>query len=201
MPHAIAEATSGRAKCRGCKQAIQKGELRLGEAVPNPFGDGEAVHWYHLACGARLRAEPFLEAVSELEGDTASEKKDTLPGDEVLGPLKELAELGKTYYRLQRFVGVQVAPSGRARCQGCREMIEKGALRFVLQRIEDGMASGAGFVHVGCAHSYAGAVDGMVPRVRDAAELSSEQWAEVESALEAQSKLEREVKIPYAQRS
>jgi hypothetical protein len=75
-------------------------------------------------------------------------------------------------------------------------LIEKGALRFVLERIEDGMVAGAGFVHVGCAHAYAGAVDGILERVRGVSELSDEEWSVVEATIETQGKLPREKREP-----
>ena len=54
MAHVIEPAKSGRASCRTCREPIAKGELRLGEEVPNTFSDsGEATHvWHHLACAA-----------------------------------------------------------------------------------------------------------------------------------------------------
>ena len=63
MAHTIEPATTGRAKCRGCGEAIPAGMLRFGETVPNAFGEGEATHWFHLDCGAFRRPHPFLEAV------------------------------------------------------------------------------------------------------------------------------------------
>jgi hypothetical protein len=50
-------AKSGRAKCRKCKQAIAKGELRFGEETVNAFSDsGEPSYfWYHLGCAAKAR--------------------------------------------------------------------------------------------------------------------------------------------------
>jgi hypothetical protein len=189
MAHLIERASTGRAKCRACKQSIGKGTFRLGEEVPNAFGDGTATHWYHVECGARQRALAFLGAWDDFKG---------LPeATEVSDQLLHTAELGRTYYRLQRFIKVELAPSGRARCQGCRSLIEKGALRFVLQRIEDGMAAGAGFVHVACAHSYAGAVDEMEERVLSLSELDAESWTQVKAAIAQQLNLPREVKIPY----
>ncbi len=198
MPHCFQKAPSGRAKCRACKKAISKGDYRLGEEVPNAFGEGTAMHWYHVECGARQRAEAYLtawEAFKLEPGDV--EDKETRSLLEKGDVFAATAELGKTYYRLQRFIKVEPAPSGRARCQACRELIEKGALRFVLQRIEDGMVSGAGFIHVGCAHAYAGAVDELLARVRDLSELEEESWSEVERAVAEQEQLPREVKIPY----
>jgi hypothetical protein len=188
MPHELQAAKSGRAKCRACKQPIEKGTLRLGEEVPNAFGDGEAKHWYHMRCGALRRPEAFIAAV----GDVSDEVSPLLDDGEK-AELLVLAEPGTVYYRLARFVKAHAAPSGRARCQGCRELIERGALRFVLERIEDGMVSGGGFVHIACAHAYAGAVDGVLERVQNLSELSEEEWAQVKAALEEQAKLERVV--------
>ncbi len=186
MPHELSPAKSGRAKCRACKRAIDKGEVRLGEEVPNPFGDGAATHWYHSRCGALRRPEAFLAAL-----DTMTDEVGELFTSADCDALRGLAEPGVVYYRLRRFVKTEEAPSGRARCQGCRELIEKGDLRFVLERIEDGMVSGGGFVHIGCAHRYAGAVDGILERVRSLSDLDEEKWELVERQLEEQAKLPR----------
>lgn len=186
MAHELEPAKSGRAKCRACKLTIEKGQVRLGEEVPNPFGEGAAKHWYHLRCGALRRPEAFLEALS-----TINEEAGELVSDVERESLRALAEPGTLYYRLCRFVKVEEATSGRARCQGCRKLIEKGQLRFVLERIEDGMVSGSGFVHITCAHEYAGAVDGVIERVKSLSELSEEQWRLVETAVEKQATLPR----------
>lgn len=47
MPHLIEAAKSGRAKCRKCKEKIEKGELRFGHEVANAFSDS-TLQWYHL---------------------------------------------------------------------------------------------------------------------------------------------------------
>ena len=186
MPSELEQAKSGRAKCRACKEAILKDSLRLGEAVPNPFGEGEAKHWYHLRCGALRRPEAFLEALG-----TISEEIRALFSPEEQQELSQIAELGQAHYRLCRFVDVQEASTGRARCQGCRALIEKGELRFVLERVEDGMVSGGGFVRIGCAHKYAGAVDGILERVKSRGSLSEDQWAVVRAKLAEQQALPR----------
>lgn len=178
MPHEITLASTGRSKCRGCKTSIEKGALRFGEEVPNAFGDGRAVHWYHLRCGARRRPESFFEALESFTEEGID------PEERIA--FEDLCRWGRDFPRLSRFVQVHAAPSGRARCQGCRELIEKGELRFVLERVEDGMVAGAGFVHVACAHQYAGAAHGILERVRAQSELSEEQWQEVEGAIAQQ---------------
>lgn len=184
MPHQLEAAKTGRSKCRACKQSIEKADVRLGEAVPNPFGEGEATHWYHWVCGARRRPEAFLSALEENAEVASGFDK------EQVSALRHAATKAVTFYRLCRFVRAEKASSGRARCQGCRQLIEKGALRFVLERIEDGMVSGAGFVHVGCAHKYAGSVDGVLERVEAQSQLSEEEGAQMRAALLSQAALE-----------
>ena len=143
MAHVIEPAASGRAKCRGCGEPIAKDELRLGERLPNPFGEGEMTLWFHPFCGAYKRPEPFLEA---LEATTESiDEADWLRAE---------AEKGVAHRRLPRIDGAQPAPTGRARCRCCREPIEKEAWRIGLLYYEDGYFNPSGFIHVGCSQEY-----------------------------------------------
>lgn len=175
--HQLSPAPSGRAKCRACKQLIEKGALRLEEKVPNAFGDGDASHYYHVTCGAWRRPDAFLVAADHFTGELAD--RDALVRD---------AEFGVRYHRLRRFVRAELASTGRARCQGCREGIEKGAIRLVLERIDDGMVHGSGFVHVGCAHRYASAVVGVLTHL-DLSALGPAEAAQVHASLTEQSEL------------
>lgn len=168
-------AASGRAKCRGCGQKIDKGDLRYGEAVPNAFGAGEARHWYHLTCGAQRRSESFLAALEAHEGDLPDRSE-----------LERWAELGVAHPRWCRFARVERAASGRARCRHCHETITKDGLRIVVEWVEDGMVNAAGFVHVGCAGAYAGTTDALLQRFQRAgSDLTDEEWEVVEKDLEA----------------
>ena len=72
MPHTIEPAASGRAKCRGCGQKIAKDELRFGERLENPYGEGEMTLWFHLVCGVYKRPEPFLEMLAKTDADLES---------------------------------------------------------------------------------------------------------------------------------
>jgi hypothetical protein len=149
MPHVIEAASSGRAKCRACQQKIEKGELRFGEKVPNPFGDGEATHYFHLVCAADRRPEAFQEtltATTELEIPNRAE-------------LERVTELGIEHRRLQRAARAERASTGRAACRHCRELIAKGELRIALEYVEEGRASGGGFIHLGCTQDYFGTTE------------------------------------------
>ncbi|HEU4616601.1 MAG TPA: hypothetical protein VFV10_01095 [Gammaproteobacteria bacterium] len=150
MPHVIEFAASGRAKCRGCDKKIAKGELRFGERLPNAFGEGEATLWFHLRCAAYKRPETFLEALAA--GDEAAAVAAVPDKDE----LRACAELGAAHRRLPRVARADRAPTGRARCRHCRELIEKGQWRIGLEFFEEYRFEPSGFVHARCAHEYLG---------------------------------------------
>jgi hypothetical protein len=148
MPHSIERASSGRAACRGCGAKIAAKEWRLGERLPNPFADGEGAemtHWYHLTCGAFRRPEAFLEALA------ASTELGDLDERAMLG---HEAALGITHRRLPRVNTADHAPTGRATCRACKNLIEQGAWRIGLMFYEDGRWSASGYIHASCAGGY-----------------------------------------------
>jgi hypothetical protein len=73
-----------------------------------------------------------------------------VPG-ETVDRLLAMATNAEQHPRLVNVVRADRAPTGRARCQGCREAIEKGAWRIVLERMDEGISSGGGFMHPACA--------------------------------------------------
>jgi Poly(ADP-ribose) polymerase and DNA-Ligase Zn-finger region len=143
VPHVIETATSGRAKCRACSRPIAKGELRFGERLPNPFAEGDMTHWFHPACAAFMRPEPFLEALSATTDPIAD--RDWLEAE---------ARLGTTHRRLPRAHTVERASSGRAACRSCRQPIAKDSWRISLLYDEEGRFVPSGFIHLGCASTY-----------------------------------------------
>jgi hypothetical protein len=172
MPHVIEPAATGRAKCRGCGQAIAAGVLRFGEGVPNPFGDGETSHWYHLDCGAFKRPESFLQV---LESATGVEDVERLKTD---------AQQGIEHPRLQRINGAERDPSGRAQCRHCKTNITKGAWRITLVFWEEGRFTAAGFVHPGCAEAYFEMADVMSRVKRFAPGLTDADLQEIGSEMQ-----------------
>ena len=174
MGHVIEAASSGRAKCRGCGERIAKGELRLGERLPNPFAEGEMTHWFHPVCASYKRPEPLLEALqatTELLED----------------PERLEAESNRSlaHRRLPRVNGAQRATTGRARCRSCRDMIEKGSWRIALVYYEEGRFEPSGFIHIRCAQAYFETTD-LVDRLRHfSPELTDEDLAELQTELKA----------------
>jgi hypothetical protein len=173
MANVIETATSGRAKCRGCDLKIAKGELRFGERLPNMFGDGEMTLWFHPACAAYKRPEPFLEALSAGGGDALRD----------LAPLEAAAKLGIEHRRLPRVSGAERAPTGRARCRHCRETIDKGTWRIPLVYFEEARFEPSGFVHAACASAYFGTTRLIDRATHFNAALGDDDVAELEAAL------------------
>lgn len=154
MNHSIEVSPSGRAKCRGCGKAIAKGELRLGEKLPNPFAEGEMSIWFHLQCGAYKRPEILLHALERFDDELS--RREQLIAD---------ANESAAHLRLPRIDGVERAPSGRARCRHCRETIEKGEWRIGLVFYEEGRFNPSGYCHTRCASEYLGTSE-IVERLR-----------------------------------
>lgn len=168
----IQPASSGRSKCRGCGRNIASGELRFGESLPNAYGEGEALHWFHLLCAACMRAEKFLPALEAAPSPLPDQAW-----------LREAAEFGIAHDRVPRLLRAERAASGRARCRSCREAIDKGAWRLSLQMFEEGRFSPIGTIHVDCAEPYFGTAD-ILERVRRLTpELEPRDLVELEALL------------------
>jgi hypothetical protein len=150
-------ASTGRARCRACGQAIVKGAVRLGERVPNPFAEGEdavTTHWYHPVCGAFRRPEALIAALAQPAIEVAD--RDHLAVE---------AALGVAHHRAVRVDTAGRAPSGRATCRACRELIAKDTWRIGLVFYEDGRFAPAGYVHASCARAYF-ETPALIPRIR-----------------------------------
>jgi len=174
MPHTIEPATSGRAKCRGCGQAIAKEELRFGERLPNPFAeDSEMTLWFHIPCAAYKRPESLQEVLFEADGV------------EDLESLEAVIAAGLEHRRLPRINGLQRAPSGRAKCRCCHEMIAKDDWRIPLVYFEEGMFNPSGFIHLGCSGEFFETTDVMERLLFFASALQEDQIVDVRKELGA----------------
>ena len=51
-PFLVEYASQGRAKCKTCKQQIEKSSTRIGKLVSNPFSEdgGMMKQWFHVPC-------------------------------------------------------------------------------------------------------------------------------------------------------
>lgn len=74
-PFVVEYASQGRAKCKTCKQQIEKKSARIGKLVTNPFSEdgGLMKQWYHVKCIfealSRARATTKkIESTGDLDG-------------------------------------------------------------------------------------------------------------------------------------
>jgi ribosomal protein L37AE/L43A len=172
MASVIERAASGRAKCRACGQAIAKGNERFGEALPNAYGEGESLFWFHLRCAACCRPDSLLSVLEQgLAAPAESEELRALARDGVLQP------------RLSRILRAERASSGRARCRHCRELIEQGAWRLALQMFEEGRFNSIGTIHASCAVHYFGAEPTIERLTLPSNQLDSDELAEVVASM------------------
>jgi len=175
MPHTIERASTGRAKCRACGQLVAKGELRLGERLPNPFAEAEGAettHWFHLLCAAYKRPQPLLEALAA-----------TTEVIEDRSHLEAEAKLGIAHHRSVRVDAASRAPSGRAACRACKQSIDKGSWRIGLVFYEDGRFAPSGYIHLTCAAGYLETAE-VIGRIRHfSPALSAEELAEIDEAV------------------
>ena len=168
MPHLFEHATSGRAKCRGCGRPIEKGELRFGGRIPNPFAEGETTLWFHPLCGAYKRPESMLE--------TLAQAPEGVPEQEAI---ERAARGNSVHRRLPRISGAERAPTSQAKCRSCHEPIARGAWRIRLVFYEEGRFNPAGFVHLACRAAYFEGADILAPLLHFSPDLSEEERAEL----------------------
>lgn len=172
MAYVVEPAPSGRSKCRACGASIPKGALRLGEVLPNLFGEGDMTLWFHPECAAYKRPQLFLEAV---QAGTEGLDKD--------GALVAVANGGMTHGRLPRLNGIDRAPTARAHCRHCRELIDKDSWRISLVYYEEGRFQPSGFLHLHCAGSYFETTD-VIDRLRHfSRQLTESEVEEIRSRL------------------
>ena len=125
-PYKLEAARSSRSKCRTCRRAIDKDKLRLGILLDGPYGMGYL--WHHLTCAAKRKADDVEEAYKAKAWADGVE----VPPIEDLRKLKEKAEEQKAKRKEAPYV--ERAPSGRAKCKHCEELIEKDSMRVALLR-------------------------------------------------------------------
>ena len=170
MPHIFEPAASGRSKCRGCGRALERGELRFGERLPNPYADGEMTLWFHPLCAAYKRPEPMLEALAQ--------STDGVPKREAL---ERAACASLASPRLPRIDGAERA-KGQATCRQCRKPIPRGDWRIRLVFYDEGQFSPLGFIHLACANEYFGTTDILEHVLHFSPALSDAEREELRSA-------------------
>jgi len=143
--------------------------------MPNPYAEGETLVWFHVVCAACMRPEQLLPVLATSESP---------PADATW--LRETAEFGVAHPRVQRLARAERAASGRARCRSCRELMDKGKFRLVLQMFEDGRMNAIGSIHPDCAEAYFGTTQILGRLERLTPELDASGLAEIEEVMRTQ---------------
>ena len=146
MPHKIEVASTGRARCRGCKEAVAKGDARFAEEFQNPYSEdgGMSFRYWHLPCAAKALANELAPALAAYDG----------PIDDALRTETQALILANMRPEMPY---ADQASSGRAKCRACDETIKKGEWRVAFERVFDspmGPQKGAAYVHPRCLARY-----------------------------------------------
>ena len=144
MAHKVEVATTGRAKCRGCKQAVEKGAVRFAEEFKNPYSEdgGMSYRYWHLPCAAAKLANELGPALAAFEGEVPDRAA-------VLELIAKHERPAMPY--------AEHAPNARARCRACREGIAKDELRVAFESVFEGPMGeqkGAAYAHARCLPAY-----------------------------------------------
>jgi hypothetical protein len=171
MPHLFEPAPSSRSKCRGCARTIERGELRFGERIPNPFAEGETTLWFHPLCAAYKRPEPLLQTLAETQENPLAREA-----------LESAARGSAAHRRLPRIDGAERAPSGQAKCRYCHQPIARATWRIRLVFYEEGRFSPGGFLHLACRQAYFENHDVLAPVLHFSPDLEAGERAELTRA-------------------
>ena len=91
-PFMVEYAPQGRAKCKTCKQQIEKTTTRIGKLVSNPFSDdgGFMKQWYHVPCifDSLSRARSTTKKIDSKEDLAGFEKIKDDDQETILGLIK-----------------------------------------------------------------------------------------------------------------
>uniref|UniRef100_A0A336MUR8 Poly [ADP-ribose] polymerase n=2 Tax=Culicoides sonorensis TaxID=179676 RepID=A0A336MUR8_CULSO len=162
LPFRAEYAKSGRAKCKGCKEPIDQGTLRIAAMVQSAFHDGKQPNWFHFNCfwnKQRPASEGDIEHFNSLKYEDQKkirEKIEALSGVVVpvtKGKGKKRGATSSDSIILKDY-GVEYAASGRATCAGCQIKILKDVVRIkkTVYDTEVGMKYGGQAIwhHVDC---------------------------------------------------
>lgn len=100
-PFAVERAKTGRAKCKKCKQTIEKGEIRMAKYVTSFFADGKLMPaWHHVTCLFEVFAKQ--RATTRRIDDPERDVKgwDLLADEDRQLILERLQELDSCNYRI-----------------------------------------------------------------------------------------------------
>jgi hypothetical protein len=127
--------------------------------------------WLHPLCAAFKRPEAVLQALTEAPG--------SVPDGSAL---EGVARTSSAHRRLARVDGAERAPSGQAKCRGCKHPIPRGTWRVRLVFFEEGRFLPGGSVHLDCRKEYFEGHDVLDSMLHFSLDLSDDEREELKRA-------------------
>ncbi|CAB3243872.1 unnamed protein product [Arctia plantaginis] len=142
LPYQAEYAKTGRAGCKGCKQKIDQGALRLAIMVQSAFFDGKQPNWHHEECFFKKQRPTTVADIAnfnKLKHDDQKRIKQTMENSTgIVMPAAKGKGKGKATKRnaddasasaLKDFQ-IEYAKSSRASCRHCEIKICKDEVRI-----------------------------------------------------------------------
>jgi len=158
LPYRAEYAKSGRAKCKGCKVEIPKGDMRLAAMVQSPFFDGKQAQWFHSNCFFTRNRPSAVGEIAHFDSlrwedqEKISARISAGPGADFIEPKGKKGKKGAaskggagaggglTDGTLLKDFRTEYAKSGAAKCRTCEEKIGKGEVRICKKDYDDDRA-------------------------------------------------------------
>ncbi|CAK1553493.1 unnamed protein product [Leptosia nina] len=159
LPYQAEYAKSGRAACKGCKQKIDQGTLRIAVMVQSAFHDGKQPNWHHEECLFKKKCPTIAEIgnFNKLKYDDQKRIKELLGSTSGAIMPVEKGKKGKGTKRkddkiqpgLSNF-SVEYAKSSRASCKHCDIKICKDEVRISKMVFDPRFGDAPAWHHVKC---------------------------------------------------
>ncbi|XP_053602526.1 poly [ADP-ribose] polymerase [Plodia interpunctella] len=142
LPYYTEYATSSRAGCKGCKDKIAQGNLRIARMVQSAFHDGKQPNWYHEECFFEKQRPSSVDEIANFNKLKSADQKRIVNkinevGQSAVLVVKNEKSKGKSKKRASTSVvgalkdfGVEYSKSSRASCKHCEIKICKDEVRI-----------------------------------------------------------------------
>uniref|UniRef100_A0A2S2P4Z7 NAD(+) ADP-ribosyltransferase n=1 Tax=Schizaphis graminum TaxID=13262 RepID=A0A2S2P4Z7_SCHGA len=132
-PYRAEYAKSGRSKCKGCKEGIEKDHLRLAVMIQSPMFDGKQPNWYHFNCFFAKQRPKTVTDIGHFDSIRwEDQKKIKTKLESLIGTPDPISTKKKSTGKKKENANfnVEYAKSGRAVCCGCQDKIVKDDIRI-----------------------------------------------------------------------
>uniref|UniRef100_A0A1A9VJ13 NAD(+) ADP-ribosyltransferase n=1 Tax=Glossina austeni TaxID=7395 RepID=A0A1A9VJ13_GLOAU len=137
LPFKTEYAKSGRASCKGCKETISQGSVRIAAMVQSAFHDGKQANWFHESCFFKKQRPGSVGDIANYENLRIEDQKRLEKKIETLGngvvvstSEKKSKKRSKAENVALKDFSIEYAKSGRAACRGCEQKILKDQVRI-----------------------------------------------------------------------